>query len=379
VEIWNREELYEEVWSQPLVKVAPKYGISAVAIGKVCRKLQIPLPGRGYWVRKQFGKVMNRIPLPEGKDVPVVERLRFPTSQSSNLGKSIPEEVPTDPDFLRIVSVESREIALDPKGERHKLVTGSEKVLKRTRPDEKGLLTPRYDEDCLDVCVSPAAVERTLIFLNAVILCLEREGFPVTVEKGRRGTSAQIFGYRVPFAIVEKLRQKSRRQVQEYSWTRTVVDYEPTGTLEFHVGDYAYGHKFRDRKKQTLEKQLSDCVGALLREGHSQSISAKNAAKQKLIAQAKERVRAELAQRIADEEKKVRDLDRWVSNWIRAQQMRDFIVALENVWTREGHDLSTETEKGQRITWMKHQADRLDPMLPSPPSILDRKNEIDCQ
>jgi hypothetical protein len=33
METWKREELYAEVWEQPLVNVAPKYGISAVALG----------------------------------------------------------------------------------------------------------------------------------------------------------------------------------------------------------------------------------------------------------------------------------------------------------------------------------------------------------
>ena len=47
------EELYKEIWDQPLVKLAPKYGISAVAPGKVCDKLQIPLPGLGYWIKKE--------------------------------------------------------------------------------------------------------------------------------------------------------------------------------------------------------------------------------------------------------------------------------------------------------------------------------------
>jgi hypothetical protein len=63
MEIWNREELYAEVWEQPLLKIAPKYGISAVALGKVCQKLQIPLPGRGYWVKKEFGKPVEHLPL----------------------------------------------------------------------------------------------------------------------------------------------------------------------------------------------------------------------------------------------------------------------------------------------------------------------------
>lgn len=52
-QIWNREELYEEVWSAPVRKVAKKYGISDVGLAKVCRKLSIPLPGRGYWTKKE--------------------------------------------------------------------------------------------------------------------------------------------------------------------------------------------------------------------------------------------------------------------------------------------------------------------------------------
>ena len=47
METRNREELYAEVCDQPLVKVGPKYGILAVMLGKVCHKLQIPLPDRG--------------------------------------------------------------------------------------------------------------------------------------------------------------------------------------------------------------------------------------------------------------------------------------------------------------------------------------------
>ena len=41
---WNRVELYNEVWDQPLVKLSQKYGISDVRLGKVCRKLKYPTP-----------------------------------------------------------------------------------------------------------------------------------------------------------------------------------------------------------------------------------------------------------------------------------------------------------------------------------------------
>ena len=125
----------------------------------------------------------------------------------------------------------------------------------------------------------------------------------------------------------------------EYSWTRTIIQYEPKGELEFRVGDYACGRKFRDGRREKLEDQLSTCVGALLREGRDSLISAKLAVQHNLERQAKERERAELARQIAEEEKKVNDLEGWVSSWARARQVRDFIAALEIVWTQEGHDL----------------------------------------
>ena len=74
---WNRVELYNEVWNQPLVKLARKYGISDVRLGKVCRKLKIPHPGRGYWAKRAVGQAVEQVPLPEFKDAPVVRRLKL--------------------------------------------------------------------------------------------------------------------------------------------------------------------------------------------------------------------------------------------------------------------------------------------------------------
>jgi len=57
---WNRLDLYNEVWDQPLVKLSRRYGISDVRLGKVCRKLNIPHPdeaiGRRGWSVKRSNK-----------------------------------------------------------------------------------------------------------------------------------------------------------------------------------------------------------------------------------------------------------------------------------------------------------------------------------
>src|ERR1019366_3036280 len=62
---YNRKELYKRVWSQPIQKLAAAYGLSDVGLGKVCRKLKIPLPERGYWTKRSAGKPVGiRPPLP---------------------------------------------------------------------------------------------------------------------------------------------------------------------------------------------------------------------------------------------------------------------------------------------------------------------------
>ncbi len=60
---WRRELLYAEVWTQPATKVGEKYGVSDVAIGKLCRRLRVPVPGRGYWARKEAGYIVKQSPL----------------------------------------------------------------------------------------------------------------------------------------------------------------------------------------------------------------------------------------------------------------------------------------------------------------------------
>ena len=62
---YDRERLYAEVWAEPTQKVAERYGISDVALAKVCRQLQVPKPPRGYWAKKTSGRpVPGRPKLP---------------------------------------------------------------------------------------------------------------------------------------------------------------------------------------------------------------------------------------------------------------------------------------------------------------------------
>jgi len=378
METWNREELYAKVWTQPASKVALKYGISAVMLGKVCRKLQIPVPGRGYWAKKEFGKPVKCIPLPEAKELPVAKR--FKDIQSSNVSteqRTSPASEPTDEYHKLIVEMESRTIPIDDNVKQHKLVPVAEKTLSRSKPDNRGVLERSWDQQpCLDIRVTKNHLNRALIIADALVKALEAAKFPVSVQAGRHSTTALIFGHAVPLAITERIRETGRRKVTEYSWTRTLIEYEATGMLEFRAGDYTSGRKLRDGKRRTLEGMISRCIGLLMREARDRIHEAEQARLNEIEDQKRARERAELAQEIAEEDRKIKEFEGWVESWQRARQMREFTAELEKAWTEANHDLSLDAPKGKRILWMREQADRIDPMRPSPPSILDRRREL---
>lgn len=52
----TREELYDLVWAMPVQRAAEQFAISDVALAKLCRRRQLPLPPRGYWARKEAGQ-----------------------------------------------------------------------------------------------------------------------------------------------------------------------------------------------------------------------------------------------------------------------------------------------------------------------------------
>lgn len=49
--VYDRHILHEEVWAHPMTEVAARYGISDVMLRKICRKLDVPTPPRGYWAK----------------------------------------------------------------------------------------------------------------------------------------------------------------------------------------------------------------------------------------------------------------------------------------------------------------------------------------
>ena len=81
----KREDLYEKVWQKPMSRLAPEYRLSDVGLKKICKKLKVPTPPRGYWVKLRHGYKIPVTPLPKLKFAdPETYYLQEPSSNKTN-------------------------------------------------------------------------------------------------------------------------------------------------------------------------------------------------------------------------------------------------------------------------------------------------------
>jgi hypothetical protein len=92
METVTREELYRLVWSEPITKIAPPYGLSDRGMGKLCARYNIPVPPRGYRRRKSAHKRVMQATLPNGQNVEIT----FDRLMKEYLCSSQPETVPPE-------------------------------------------------------------------------------------------------------------------------------------------------------------------------------------------------------------------------------------------------------------------------------------------
>jgi hypothetical protein len=168
----TREELYELVWSEAMRTLAPKVGMSDVGLAKVCKRMRIPLPGRGYWAQFEVGKGPPRAPLHEAQPGDVIEWARDGGSP-----RRVPRALPQAPEKEEAKEPSCRSVVRD--AGRSELLAGARDHFAKTT-QVYGELYPRPTKRRLvDIYVSPEALDRALKVANSVFRALEQAGHRV--------------------------------------------------------------------------------------------------------------------------------------------------------------------------------------------------------
>lgn len=189
----TREELYEQVWSEPMQKLAKKYGLSDLGLAKTCRRMRIPLPGRGYWAKKQFGKPVRRTPLPKvAADAPagVREVVIWSPAAPNEVTEAASGPVADQERFeaLEENCIRVPDVLTDP----HPLVARTVSALRRAKPNAQGYLVPTTP--VLNVDVTLDGADRAMCILDALLKALETRGYSTSIRPAQQegATSATI-------------------------------------------------------------------------------------------------------------------------------------------------------------------------------------------
>jgi hypothetical protein len=377
----SRDELYQKVWSQPVSVVAKAYGISDVGLAKICRRLEVPIPGLGYWAKKQHGKPVEQIPLPP----PPADTKLEVTINTYRKVVPDPEQLEQTTGIVDAEELKANEIVVpDALTDPHPAVARSLKLLVKAKSDTDGLVRVS-DPTCLPVTVSPQQLDRAMRIMDSLLKAFAARGYAFTIgNEDRCDVKVVVADEPVTFHLSEGLDKTpkpmtphQKTNFEKYGWKpRQEFDHRPSGTLALRVNVILWNgmrRRWSDSSKRPLEKVLNSFLAGIVKLAVAVRAERLDHERRGREQREIERRRKELF--IAQEKEKARlaQLDREVSCWHKAQEIRAYVESVRSFGLKNHGRIDPGSEMDQWIRWALDQADRYDPLVKSPASVLDEQ------
>lgn len=376
--VYYREKLYKEIWAEPVVKVAERYGVSDVAIHKVCRKLDIPTPPLGYWARVKAGAKLTKTPLPKSNGPSQMH--------GAKSFEGVKEKVPSaEKDFLKLlpeedqqqILVAAQEIAMPPEeAPIHKKIAAYRTVVKNwNKTDRKDTGAKKakdyyYNPPFLAGLISEESLPRVYRILDALFRQVERLGGLVEDD-----LSLQIQNEHVRLEIVEG--QNAVPHVITRAEAQALMKYQDekrhdrfwASKPQIRKNDYVFngrlrisvrtGRYFRDTDKVNVESRLGDILIEIYEEAEKLRLE-RLAREEEARRKAEEaRQREERRNRYNEEVERTVALENAALDFETACRIRAYVKEVQKLQGREGLDDKT----AKWIEWATKKADWLDPTI----------------
>jgi hypothetical protein len=340
----TRKELYELIWSTPMVAITQKYKVSNNDLKKICAGLKIPLPTSSYWGNIHAGKTVSIPPLSDKfigeenivlslRDEEISDNPLDILKRAIESNRTLPLKVPlklSDPDVLIIRA-------------RKKLIE------EKQHSFHDGLIFTGRNE--LTIAVAPENVSRSLLFMDTLIKLMRARGHDVIIKEN----ASYIIIYGEQFDI--SLREK-RKRIPSNDW---MTRYQPTGELIFSVRlGYVDKMEWIDGKNIPIEHRLSAILAKLEMKSKEEIAWQIEIEKSRQEQREKERIIAELEAR---RQKELFDLKKMLSDakrWHESTVLRNYLNNIEDN-ALSNNILSNELK--QKIEWGRKKADWYDPMI----------------
>jgi hypothetical protein len=185
----------------------------------------------------------------------------------------------------------------------------------------------------------------------------------------------------------ERHKQVPKQDIPKEPYYGGRNDFVPTGLLVFEIYDsYAYRPILQDTKKRRIEDSINSILIEWVHKAGRSRIGRRLAEEARKRHEEQERIRRqqelerqrrlqELQARQKVEQDRVDGLLAQVDSWKKSQDLRSYIEAVERFLIQRDGIIADGSEAQKWLTWARQQADRFDPLAPTPASVLDERLE----
>lgn len=255
--VLSRRQLYDLVWSEPMQRLAKQIGISDVALAKSCRKIDVPVPERGYWNKLHAGKRVHRVELSPA-DLGTAKGIEI----SGTLSDDLKSRLAANPES----AIEEKvEILMERFAKRLGKVTVPKnfdkahpliaKLLEKDEAIRQAKLTERFS--WREPMFESAFERRRLRILNAIYLAFARVG-------GSGWTRGPLARELSVFSVTFTLDRPNTKRQDRYYNERSSPDTGETGPLALTIEAYQPPQgltlAWRDEPDLPLEARITEVV-----------------------------------------------------------------------------------------------------------------------
>lgn len=359
----TREELYQLVWKTPGTVLAKEFGISDVGLAKICKRLNVPRPYRGYWQLIEAGQKLSIPPLPPPKKGTPARAFISPYVKPEHQ-----LEVKVAAALIETESLLANKIIVaDTLHGAHPLIRETRKLLETGFVDSYGRAFAKWSEkpkQVLNVKVSKKSLHRALRIMDALLKAIDTRGGEIEVKD--RETLCIMNHARVRFNLWEKVKRSEREltaEEREKSYVPNRWIYTPTGEFMFTIDEWVVGRKsWKDKKQKPIEDQLNDIVVGLTTASeiiHSRDLER---AREELRRLEEARQHQEMQRQRRLEEERREELDTMAALWVKSRNLRAFIEECEHSMSSSGAPIS-ESAEARWLRWARAYADSIDPLV----------------
>lgn len=369
----TREALYALVWAEPMLKVAAKFDVSSSYMARICSRMNVPRPERGYWAKLAVGKTQRQIPLPEAQ--PGDELVWSRDGTSAQIHRPLPKPP---------AQIKRKPLVPVSRASQHPLINGAKSLFEVGRLSYEGNYLKPAKRSLVDLVVTKTGLDKALAFANLLFLTLEENGYRVVLapnseqfhredvdereNPGRshhynnlwspgRSTVVYVGTVAIGLTIIEMSEEgevrylngeyirvsdyvpsKRRRHNFDNAWT-SKKDF-PTGRLCLQAYSPYPRAKWKNQWRETTTRDLDKQIKGIMKELEETTVEIARQVeegmrqakieRQKWEAQVLEWEREEAERRVTEALKASRDdLHRIIGHWAESNRIEQFFADVE--------------------------------------------------